>query len=300
MHEVQSGGTEDDGRQRELESRAAGIKAVRTWHATATIQTCREACGGAGYLAENRLPQLKADTDVFTTFEGDNTVLLQLVAKGLLTSYRDHVGELDTLGMVRFVADQVVEQVVERTSARASTLAAAGPDGRRRACWTAAGSSRCSSSGRAHLLAGSPAGCAGRRPDDDPFKTFNAAQDHLLRRPARTWTASCWRPSSTPSPAARTGAPRCSTGCATSTRWPTIEADRGWFLEHGGYTARRRRSPGRSTSCAVSCARMRARWSTASASRGMAGRRDRPLPYVIQGRPCQAVALDHCPSRTLS
>ena len=34
-------------------------------------------------------PALKADTDVFTTFEGDNTVLLQLVAKGLLTGYRD-------------------------------------------------------------------------------------------------------------------------------------------------------------------------------------------------------------------
>ena len=41
---------------------------------------------------------MKADTDVFTTFEGDNTVLLQLVSKGLLTSYRDHFGDLDTLG----------------------------------------------------------------------------------------------------------------------------------------------------------------------------------------------------------
>src|SRR3712207_8557762 len=54
-----------------------------------------EACGGAGYLQENRLPHLKADTDVFTTFEGDNTVLLQLVAKGLLTGYRDAFGSLD-------------------------------------------------------------------------------------------------------------------------------------------------------------------------------------------------------------
>ena len=80
-----------------------------------TIQTCREACGGAGYLAENRLPGLKADTDVFTTFEGDNTVLLQLVAKELLTSYRDHFGELDVLGTVRFVADQAVGTVLERT-----------------------------------------------------------------------------------------------------------------------------------------------------------------------------------------
>jgi hypothetical protein len=33
--------------------------------------------GGAG-TAENRLIALKADTDVFTTFEGDNHVLIQL------------------------------------------------------------------------------------------------------------------------------------------------------------------------------------------------------------------------------
>ena len=108
----------DDRKRRQLESLAAGIKAATTWHATATIQTCREACGGAGYLSENRLPQLKADTDVFTTFEGDNTVLLQLVAKGLLTGYRHEFGSLDTLGMVRFVAGQVVDTVVERTAAR--------------------------------------------------------------------------------------------------------------------------------------------------------------------------------------
>lgn len=77
---------------RTLESRAAGLKAVTTAHATATIQACREACGGAGYLAENRIAQLKADTDVFTTFEGDNTVLLQLLAKNLLVDLRRELG----------------------------------------------------------------------------------------------------------------------------------------------------------------------------------------------------------------
>ncbi len=102
--------------QRKLESLAAGIKTASTWHATSSIQTCREACGGAGYLSINRLPSLKADTDVFTTFEGDNTVLLQLVAKGLLTDYRDEFGSLDTLGMIKFAADLVVEKVVERTA----------------------------------------------------------------------------------------------------------------------------------------------------------------------------------------
>ena len=104
--------------RRELESRAAGLKAIATWHATATIQTCREACGGAGYLSENRLGELKADTDVFTTFEGDNTILLQLVAKSLLTGYRDAFGELNAFGTARFVAGQAWETVVERTAIR--------------------------------------------------------------------------------------------------------------------------------------------------------------------------------------
>jgi acyl-CoA oxidase len=103
--------------QRELESRAAGLKAIATWHATRTIQECREACGGAGYMSENRLPALKADTDVFTTFEGDNTVLLQLVAKGLLTAYRDEFGALDTIGTVRYVVGHVAGAMIERTTA---------------------------------------------------------------------------------------------------------------------------------------------------------------------------------------
>ncbi|MCU1678326.1 MAG: acyl-CoA oxidase [Frankiales bacterium] len=103
--------------QRELESRAAGLKAAQTWHATKAIQEAREACGGAGYLAENRLTTLKGDTDVFTTFEGDNHVLFQLVAKELLTSYAQEVGGLDPVGLVRFAASTVADVVKERTAA---------------------------------------------------------------------------------------------------------------------------------------------------------------------------------------
>ncbi|MCL4151882.1 UNVERIFIED_CONTAM: hypothetical protein GTU68_041604, partial [Idotea baltica] len=73
--------------KREVETLAAGLKSYASWHATATIQECREACGGKGYLAENEFADLKADTDIFTTFEGDNHVLLQLVAKALLTDF---------------------------------------------------------------------------------------------------------------------------------------------------------------------------------------------------------------------
>jgi acyl-CoA oxidase len=107
---------ENEHRRRELESYAAGLKALGTWHATRTIQECREACGGQGYRALNRFAALKADTDVFTTFEGDNHVLLQLVAKGLLTDYASEFEDMDQFGMVRFVAGLAVETVLERTS----------------------------------------------------------------------------------------------------------------------------------------------------------------------------------------
>jgi acyl-CoA oxidase len=100
-------------RRRSLEGLAAGVKAFSTWHATETIQTCREACGGAGYLAENRLGTLKADTDVFTTFEGDNTVLLQLVAKGLLTEYREEFGDPNLINIARYAARRVLSSIGE-------------------------------------------------------------------------------------------------------------------------------------------------------------------------------------------
>ena len=115
LHSAFSGPADEQAR-RLLESRAAGTKALGTWHATRTIQECREACGGAGYMSKNRFDALKADTDVFTTFEGDNHVLLQLVAKGLLTDYASEFEDMDQFGMVRFVAGLAVETVIERTS----------------------------------------------------------------------------------------------------------------------------------------------------------------------------------------
>ena len=107
-----SGATPGEDR-RAVETSAAGLKAFATWHATATIQTCREACGGQGYLAVNRFAELKADTDVFTTFEGDNTVLLQLAAKGLLSGYKRMFGEMDLFGLVRYLSGRAVTSVTE-------------------------------------------------------------------------------------------------------------------------------------------------------------------------------------------
>ncbi|EID10225.1 acyl-CoA dehydrogenase [Mycolicibacterium phlei RIVM601174] len=118
-HDLQTADDPDPEEQRELEARAAGLKAANTWHATRAIQEAREACGGAGYMAENRLIALKADTDVFTTFEGDNHVLTQLVAKQLLTEYADDVKSMSPVEWVRFAANFAGDRVLKRTAAEA-------------------------------------------------------------------------------------------------------------------------------------------------------------------------------------
>lgn len=105
--------------QREVEAHAAALKAANTAHATDTIQEMREACGGAGYMAENLLTTLKADSDVFTTFEGDNVVMLQLAAKELMTGFAREVGSLRPMEMVRFGLDNFSTLLRRRTAADA-------------------------------------------------------------------------------------------------------------------------------------------------------------------------------------
>ncbi|WP_035694733.1 acyl-CoA dehydrogenase family protein [Flavobacterium soli] len=90
----------------EIEALAAGMKAYSTWNTRDTLQECREACGGKGYLSENRIDALKNDTEIYTTFEGDNTVLMQLVAKNRLSEFRKEFGEMNAFGIINYVYDQ--------------------------------------------------------------------------------------------------------------------------------------------------------------------------------------------------
>ena len=85
---------------RELEGLAAGLKAYTSWFAQDAITQARECCGGQGYLAANRIAVLRGDIDVWTTFEGDNTVLYQLLAKALLTEYKQEFAEI---GVIRLL-----------------------------------------------------------------------------------------------------------------------------------------------------------------------------------------------------
>lgn len=97
----------------EIEALAAGLKAFATWHTTDTLQECREACGGKGYLSENRIDALKNDTDIYTTFEGDNTVLMQLVAKSRLTEFRQEFSNMNVFTILNYVADQAKTTLTE-------------------------------------------------------------------------------------------------------------------------------------------------------------------------------------------
>lgn len=107
-----SGGSEAE--VRELETLAAGVKAYATWNNTHTIQNMREACGGQGFLSVNRFADLKGDSDIYTTFEGDNTVLMQLVAKGLLSEYGSQFDDNGMYALMRMLSSQASRDIAEK------------------------------------------------------------------------------------------------------------------------------------------------------------------------------------------
>ena len=102
------------GEMREIEAQAAGLKAMASRHCTDTVQVSRESCGGQGYASINRFADLKADSDVFTTFEGDNIVLLQLVAKAVMGKFRSQFSDPSPLAVVRSVAQLAASALSEK------------------------------------------------------------------------------------------------------------------------------------------------------------------------------------------
>ncbi|RDV12863.1 acyl-CoA dehydrogenase [Arthrobacter sp. RT-1] len=116
--DVFSGAHDTDEDRQDLETLAAALKPLSTWHALDTLQECREACGGAGFLIENRFASLRADLDVYATFEGDNTVLLQLVAKRLLADYAREFRSVDFGVLARYVVGQATGAAIHRTGLR--------------------------------------------------------------------------------------------------------------------------------------------------------------------------------------
>lgn len=101
--------TPDD--REDLETLAAALKPLSTWHALDTLQEAREACGGSGFMFENRLVGLRADLDIYVTFEGDNNILLQLVGKRLLTDFAAQFKDKDAASLARYAVEQTAGRV---------------------------------------------------------------------------------------------------------------------------------------------------------------------------------------------
>ncbi len=250
LHDVFSGVTPDEQSRRLLEARAAGTKALGTWHATRTIQECREACGGAGYISENRFAALKADTDVFTTFEGDNHVLLQMVAKGLLTDYSSEFEDLDQFGMVRFVAGLAVETVVERTAVHKlfqsiRDLLPGGDEWDQEAGLLDPNYQLAMLRFREEHMLGGLARRLKRGTDSgmNPGEVFSEVQDHVIAT-ARAHTERLVLEAFVAKTAAMPDGDEkvaldllCDLHALT-----TIEADRAWFMEHGRLSSARSKS----------------------------------------------------------
>jgi acyl-CoA oxidase len=225
--------------RRRLEAHAAGLKAYATWHAVETIRACREACGGAGYLAENRFAALAADTEVFTTFEGDNTVLLQLVARSLLTDYQEEFGDLNLFTTMRYLASRVVDVISERVPAGLVGMIAAVPG--------QAGEGEVLPRGahlqamrfrEEHMLEG-----LGRRLrrgiKEDPFGAFVAAQDHVVAAAMAHVDRVVLESFTTRARKVRNrGVHAALDRLGDLHALSRIERDRGWFMEHGHLSPR--------------------------------------------------------------
>ncbi len=116
--DVFSGRHATDEDRQDLETQAAAAKVVNTWLALEVLQESREACGGAGFIAENRMVGLRQDLDVYVSFEGDNNVLLQLVGKRLITDYGRSMAKVDIAGRARWVAERAADMTLHRTPLR--------------------------------------------------------------------------------------------------------------------------------------------------------------------------------------
>jgi acyl-CoA oxidase len=162
--------TEKDAR--EVEALAAGLKAYASRFASDTLQACREACGGEGYRWANAIGALRADTDVFTTFEGDNTVLLQLVAKDVLIGFESQFSSQRALRFARYVARRAATELAQVNPVTTRIT----DDGHLRSADFQLAAFRYREE---RLTASVARRLRGRMGEDDAFAAQNAVQDHL-------------------------------------------------------------------------------------------------------------------------
>jgi acyl-CoA oxidase len=195
-------------------------------------------------MSVNRFASLKADTDVFTTFEGDNTVLMMLVARGLLTDYRDDFGELNPRELVMFVAEQAVETIVERLFARkiAQVIADVVPGGDETGDLLEREHQLELLRWREGHITASIAQRFRRGLDEgyDPFEVFRAVQNHAANAARAHTERIVLEAFAAAVEACEPGAPQDALGRLCDLyALHAIECDRGYLQEHGRLTGPR-------------------------------------------------------------
>lgn len=98
---------EDSKQDRELETFTGALKAYASAFSLKVVQECRQSCGGAGALVQNRLVLLRRDLDMFPTSEGDNTILELMVARSLLLDFDRGLDRSKTLKLLDWVVKGV-------------------------------------------------------------------------------------------------------------------------------------------------------------------------------------------------
>ncbi|MFJ3311358.1 acyl-CoA dehydrogenase [Micrococcus endophyticus] len=244
---VFSGRADSDADRQELETLAAAIKPLATWNALDTLQETREACGGAGFMARNRIPQMRADLDVYVTFEGDNNVLLQLVGKRLLTDYSHEFGRLNVGAVSRYVVHQASDAIHRAGLHKAVQSVSDGGSERRSANWfkdPEVQRDLLTDRVRAKTadIAGTLAGVRGK-PQAEQAAAFNTRQHALIEVARNQGELLQWEAFTRAVEATRDESTR------TVLTWlrdlfalRVLEEDLGWLVAHGRLSSQRARS----------------------------------------------------------
>ena len=78
------------GKEHELLSICCIIKTMMGWNLNNVAVTCRERCGGMGYLAVSKFSDFIALGHAAITAEGDNRVLMTKITKDYMTNVKLH------------------------------------------------------------------------------------------------------------------------------------------------------------------------------------------------------------------
>ena len=141
---VQGDGEYTERDQRELETRAAGLKAMTTWFANDAVQEAREACGGAGYMSENQLDELAPRHRHLRHLRGRQHGAHAARGQGPAHQLRagsgaNSIAPACSQATGRFVGETVMERTCRQPRVRAARRLRAHADPKRPRWWTAAG-----------------------------------------------------------------------------------------------------------------------------------------------------------------